>query len=405
MATFSKLNLRGWRQFHEVEIDFQKQVTVLTGENGCGKTTILNTLSQHFGWSLNLVSTPYLDKRRARIWSDLNISDGHDSDGNNQITIGNIAYSNGIQCSLLTSQIVSSQYQLQYQNMQQVEGIHIPSHRPVAHYNHIQSIPTDPQSATTQYQNYQQMMLQFYGGHRGGDNPGKIQKQSIISLAVFGEGNKTVQGNPEMKESLDGFQEVLRKVMPKSLGFKRLDVRMPEVVLVTENGSFSLDAMSGGINAIFGIAWQMHMSGQKKEDFVVTIDEPENHLHPSMQRTLLPSLSDAFPGCRIVVATHSPFIVSSFEEANVYGLSRTDKGIKSQLLDMKDLSGTPNDILRDVLAVDSNLPVWVEGRIERAIETALQLPPEQRSREIMRHLSELGLADAIVEYRKDAPIA
>ena len=405
METFDRLKIQGWRQFHNIDIDFTKRITVLTGENGCGKTTILNTLSQHFGWSLNLVSTPYLDKRRSRIWSDLKRFNEEEAATNNHLNIGRIIYSNGTECTLSTNEIVAPQYQLQYNNMQHVEGIHIPSHRPVAHYNHIPNIPTDPQAATTQYQNYQQMMLQFYGGHRGGENPGKIQKQSIISLAVFGEGNSTVQGNVDMQESLDGFQEVLRKVMPKSLGFKRLDVRMPEVVLVTDSGDFSLDAMSGGINAIFGISWQMHMSGHGKNKFVVTIDEPENHLHPSMQRTLLPALSSAFPNCRIVVATHSPFIVSSFEEANVYGLSRTDKGIESKLLDMNDLSGTPNDILRNILSVDSNLPVWVEGRIEKAIEDALQLPPEQRSREIMRHLGELGIADAIVEYKKDAPIA
>ncbi|PLU25724.1 AAA family ATPase [Sinorhizobium medicae] len=408
MNRFTSLELNDWRQFTRVELDLSKNVTILTGQNGCGKTTILNILSNHFGWSLNLVSTPYLNKKRnERIWSDVHSFDAANADpGNNRArTVGRVGYNNDANSELVTNEIVGSQYQLQHTSMQSVIGLHIPSHRPVATYNHVPTIPTDPQTATQQYQTYQQLLLQFYGGNRG-DNPGKIQKQSIISLAVFGEGNSTVQPNYEMKRILDTFQDVLKKVMPRSIGFRRLDIRMPEVVLMTDSGDFALDAMSGGINAIFGIAWQIHMFGHNQESFSVTIDEPENHLHPSIQRTLLPSLSQAFPNCSIIVATHSPFIVSSFEEANVYGLSRNEEGkIESHLLDLGDLSGTPNDILREILDVESNLPVWVEKRINLAIEQAAQLPLEQRAKRIMAELGELGIADSIVEFQKGRPDA
>ena len=57
MQSFQKLQLTDWRQFEHVEIDFSKQTTILTGSNGCGKTTILNVLSHHFGWNVNFVST------------------------------------------------------------------------------------------------------------------------------------------------------------------------------------------------------------------------------------------------------------------------------------------------------------------------------------------------------------
>ncbi|WP_419836937.1 AAA family ATPase [Streptomyces brasiliscabiei] len=55
-------------------------------------------------------------------------------------------------------------------------------------------------------------------------------------------------------------------------------------------------------------------------------DEPENHLHPSMQRTLVPTLLAAFPNVRFIVATHSPFVVTSTREAYVYALRRTESG-------------------------------------------------------------------------------
>ena len=361
MRYFTSLNLNNWRQFDLLELDLSRKFTILTGQNGCGKTTILNILNRHFGWSISFVSTPYMSKRRARrIWSDIYNPSLYygpesylDSLQDTLVPIGHITYSTGEKCILKLNTIVSSaQYQPSYEGMQNVIGLHIPSHRPVATYTHIANIPTDPKTATQDYQAYQQLLNQYYGGSRV-DNPGKIQKQSLMSFAVFGEGNSSVRPNAESKATFDDFQVVLRKVLPKSLGFRRIEIRMPEVVLVTDSGDFSLDAMSGGISAIFSIAWQIHMFSRENPIFTVTIDEPENHLHPSMQRTLLPNLSNAFPDVRFVISTHSPFIVSSFPEANIYALVRNERQrIVAGKLDLSDVSGTPNEVLREILDVD-----------------------------------------------------
>ena len=41
---FTRLNIKEWRQFSDVDIVFHNHLTVLTGANGAGKTTILNIL-------------------------------------------------------------------------------------------------------------------------------------------------------------------------------------------------------------------------------------------------------------------------------------------------------------------------------------------------------------------------
>ena len=419
MNEIKSLELNKWRQFESVDLDLSKQVTVVTGQNGCGKTTILNLINRHFGWNLSFVSTPYISKRRAqKLWSDIFrpsraknkketpktlLDDDEESEeienfASELQNIGVIKYNNGVDCNIFTNTIVSAQYNPEFRNMQGVPGLHIPSHRPIATYTNVPNIPTDPKSATQEYQQYQQLMMQFSRGAMQ-SNPGMIQKQSLISFAVFGEGNNSVSPNPEIQKTLEGFQEVLRKIMPVSIGFRRIEIRMPEVVLVTDSGDFSLDAMSGGVNAIFSIAWQIHMFAQSAKRFTVTIDEPENHLHPSMQRTLLPSLAKAFPKAKFIVSTHSPFMVSSFPDANIYALLRDEnKRIVSQLLDVSDVSGTPNEILREILDVESNLPVWVEDRIAKVIEETKDMEPKAKARLIMQQLEELGIADSIVEY-------
>ncbi|YCI04054.1 AAA family ATPase [Ensifer sp. D2-11] len=404
MANFSRLTVNNWRQFEHVDIDLSKQITVLTGQNGCGKTTILNLLSRHFGWNLQFVSTPYIGKKTAkRLWSDIydDLSSDFENVANGRVSIGSISYDDGQICELFTNTLTSIQYMPDYSAMNTVDGMHIPSHRGITTYSNVSNIPTEPITSAQQYQQFQQLLTQAYGGGRA-DNAGRIQKQSLISLALLGEGNSHVTPNPEMKRVFKGFQAVLREVLPSSLGFRRIEIRMPEVVLVTDSGTFALDAMSGGISAIFSIAWQIYMFGHDKSSFSITIDEPENHLHPSMQRTFLPKLAKAFPKCRIITATHSPFIVSSFPEANVVALTRSEgQRIISEELDLKDISGTPNEVLREILDVSSNLPLWVEGEIEKVIERASKMPPEKRARHIMQKLKKLGISDAIVEYKRE----
>ena len=51
---------------------------------------------------------------------------------------------------------------------------------------------------------------------------------------------------------------------------------------------------------------------------VLLIDEAENHLHPRWQKRFLRTVLDIFPNVQIVATTHSPFVVSSIPGARVY---------------------------------------------------------------------------------------
>ncbi len=174
--------------------------------------------------------------------------------------------------------------------------------------------------------------------------------------------------NPEYIRIFEGFQKVLRILLPKSLGFTKLEIRMPDIIFITETGNFPLDAASGGIGALVGLAWQIFMYGQDKNRFVVTIDEPETHLHPSMQRELLPNLFQAFPNTQFIIATHSPFIAASLPKARVYALlANQDRRINSLHLKTIVLSGTANETLREILGVPISVPIWVEEKLNQIL--------------------------------------
>jgi predicted ATP-binding protein involved in virulence len=55
---------------------------------------------------------------------------------------------------------------------------------------------------------------------------------------------------------------------------------------------------------------------------VVLIDELETHLHVELQKRVLPFLTKMFPNVQFIVATHSPFVVTSLDNAVVFDLER-----------------------------------------------------------------------------------
>lgn len=371
---FSEIKLYRWRQFNNVHIRLDNRMTILTGENGTGKTTILNILNRHFGWNLQFISTllPLSRKLRKTIWSDVwdaMISDLDVKPGSTEV--GTITYPNGQECKLMVQpRGDQAQYDPTYSNKQNVLGLHIPSHQPAFTYHRISDIPTDPKSSQQHYQSYNELLKQFYQS-RHADNPGLALKKSLISLAVFGYGSEVMIENPEYRRMFEDFQSILRILLPKSLGFRKLELRMPDIIFRTRTGDFTLDAASGGVGAIVGIAWQIFMYEQhnKHEDFVVTFDEPESHLHPSMQREILPHLLQAFTNTQFIISTHSPFIVTSSPEARVYALIFDEnRRVNSEYLETAELSGTTNETLREILGVPITVPVWVENRLLKIVK-------------------------------------
>ena len=162
--------------------------------------------------------------------------------------------------------------------------------------------------------------------------------------------------------------------------------------------------------SIIDLSWQIFLFSQNKDDFAVTIDEPENHLHPSMQRSILRRLSDAFPKAQFIVVTHSPFVVSSVRDSAVYALRYIEESsidstefsknqVSSIKLDLDKKASTANEILRDVLGVPVTLPEWAESDLKNITTEFCNKPITEDNLHALRNaLSSAGLS----EYLPDA---
>jgi predicted ATP-binding protein involved in virulence len=95
---------------------------------------------------------------------------------------------------------------------------------------------------------------------------------------------------------------------------------------------FALHEMSDGYAAFLNIYMELLMRLEGADALVaydrpaiVLIDEIETHLHVELQKRVLPYLTRMFPNIQFIVATHSPFVITSLENAVVFDLEKKEQ--------------------------------------------------------------------------------
>lgn len=118
---------------------------------------------------------------------------------------------------------------------------------------------------------------------------------------------------------------------------------------VEEEGkpAYNFTQLSDGYSAILNILSELIMrmqaqnpsSSLKNYDIqgVVLIDEIETHLHIDLQKKILPFFTSFFPKIQFIVTTHSPFVISSIEDAVIFDLEKN--------IIARDLSGYSYDTI------------------------------------------------------------
>ncbi|MGE7692029.1 AAA family ATPase [Lysinibacillus sp. NPDC097214] len=392
------IKLEDWNQFENVNIQFHPNLTVLTGANGAGKSTILRMFSRLIGWGVGETATPFKRNSNAgfkyRLGGRRAIQPKSHTDW---LDIGDIELEDGQHSKIHVPDVVESpNYGTSLSTSLSIRGLNIPSHRTAYTYRQVTTIPVRPLTRTEAFHNFNSSLINRLMGNYTDTTPTVQMKSTLISWALFGKGNDHVVENEEAYELFLGFIEILKILLPPTLGFEDISIREGEVVLVTNSGEFLLDAVSGGIGAVLDLAWQIYMfNGNKMEPFVVLIDEAENHLHASMQRRLMPSLIQAFPNVQFIISTHSPLMVNSIKDSSVYVLKYNDNNsVVSELLDFENKAANATEILRDVLGVPVTMPIWVEDSLKDILESyrGHEITAESYIR-LKEDLSAVGLND------------
>ena len=100
--------------------------------------------------------------------------------------------------------------------------------------------------------------------------------------------------------------------------------------------------------------WRDFEAGWEEKPAILLIDEIDNHLHPTWQRRVIPSLLKHFPGLQIFATTHSPFVVAGLQAGQVHLLKRDENGVGAvtATTNTKNVMGwTADEILRTMMEV------------------------------------------------------
>jgi len=113
------------------------------------------------------------------------------------------------------------------------------------------------------------------------------------------------------------------------------DTSPPRVEFHTPYGWVTIDKLSLGYRTM--IAWVVDLArwlfdrypesdNPLAEPAVCLVDEIDLHLHPKWQRKIIDFLSERFPNTQFIVTAHSPLVVQAAQDANIALLRRVEVG-------------------------------------------------------------------------------
>ncbi|EGR3374368.1 MAG: ATP-binding protein [Gammaproteobacteria bacterium] len=312
----------------KVEIDLQGRNLILTGGNGCGKTSLLNELSDVLIQRIIERENYNIDYIKGRIKKEKEYL------SEKSVTDSLYAYQ--------VKEISRWEKKLEFASKKCLE---------------ISSM----EKFVTRFHE-KKAVLSFYKAIRDADIEASISsvsknvlkkreselKEQTTSSTMFEQylvSNKTSQAyaeSPSIDNDLpkaNAIQEWFNKLeedFQKLFEDKTLSLVFDseeQAFLINQLGKqpFRFQNLSSGFSSILSVYADLLMKVELREvppselDGVVFIDEIDAHLHVSLQKKILAFLVEAFPQVQFIVTTHSPFVVSSVNNAVIYDMSRCEQ--------------------------------------------------------------------------------
>ncbi|MFB2880433.1 AAA family ATPase [Floridanema aerugineum] len=171
--------------------------------------------------------------------------------------------------------------------------------------------------------------------------------------------NEERRDNHDYRNSqLESVRQAIYSLIPE---FSNLRVRRsPLRMTVRKQGQeFTVNQLSDGEKCLLAMVGDLArrlaianpgLSNPLEGEGVVLIDEIELHLHPKWQREIIPALTRTFPNCQFIVTTHSPQVVSHVKPEGIFILEATSEGIIAKKPE-SSFGRDSNQILEDIMGV------------------------------------------------------
>jgi predicted ATP-binding protein involved in virulence len=319
--------IEGNINFISEEDNIQKPpVTIITGENGTGKTIIIDAIRGLW------LARYKLERDIIRNNNDFSVSLKYAIDNNTEI---------------LSASKSAKDYQFQL-NSYQFRNRFLANQKPDATWNWVVDYWTSKLSTDSfEVKNLVAPMPEnLYLNSLDG-----IQTNvEVAQLICFFDYLKNSDNKAERELGVRLF-EIIKKIIKLSLidgEFKYVARTTLEPIVLQTGQEISLEKLSSGnlyliqrMVSLLGKMYSIHVLNKYpleelcQTQGILLIDEAENHLHPKWQKTFIQSIQEIFPNLQLIVTTHSPFIVSSVENAKIFVCH--SKGDHAEITDETDI--------------------------------------------------------------------
>ena len=353
-----RLKLRNFRGFAELDQGLNRRFTLVVGNNGVGKSSLLDALSVAFGSFLLGIppaTARHIHQREVREFE-------RDFDGAPEFNkvYPAVVEAEGKMEHPLTGEVREVRW---VRSLGKARG-----RTTTKDARALSSIAHEAYQAVTNRANPTLPLLSYYGTGRLWAEPGRAGKRRW-RLSRFDAYRNSHEPRVSSADLMDWLRrERLKELEDKhssprlaawnkavevcfeepvkvvhSLSRVRLEIRFVHrrKTVAYENlshGQRSILSMVGDI-AFKAILLNPHLGAAAVSAVqgIVLIDEIDLHLHPRWQRIVVLALLQAFPHLQFVAATHSPFIIQSLSEGVMLDLNDMELDDRVHNLPLRDI--------------------------------------------------------------------
>jgi energy-coupling factor transporter ATP-binding protein EcfA2 len=346
--------------FDAAEFKFRESWTVLLGNNGCGKSTVLRAIA--------LVLSG--DDEEAKKAGQSLLKSGATEPGSIEITVGSITY----QTKLLIQEnrVVVRADQIPPLKAGTLVAMGFPAVRGIA------SGKVEPKKLEiVRFPLVDDVIPLLRGGL---DSRAANVRQWIVNTYVRSrDSNLPEQQRRRYARMLNSFFQVVDDMVPGfNLQFHSCNSETFEILLETSDGPLPMDYVSQGMQSTIGWVgvllqrmYDIYANSDRpeKEHALLLIDEIDSHLHPEWQRILMPQIKKHFPGLQVIASTHSPLLVGNVKAGELIKFTRGPDSIEVEHIAQSFGGYRADQILTGkAFGLDSSRsPEWGEKRDRYAI--------------------------------------
>lgn len=332
----SKLSIKNYRLFDSQKEytfdnfnihDTQNEgsgLTVLVGENGCGKTTILDAISSCIldykaeSFNISDIENPK-EKTEIKVFSseEFNVAGTFP---NNDFKANGFYFKGSVRArgnkSYLLTPIVYDQLFLKVDPDKPKDGspdLRLSVNNPFSgkRFNDTDILYLDKnrlfqtRSGTYNTTRFDRIMSDFNFQYiKNSDNIEDLNKDLNEKIKRDKIENKFLEDAINEFERISGYRPQL-EFLDNYNPFKNATFMIKK----ESNQQINLSNLGSGYEMLFSLIYSYYMSIQNNKNLIVLIDEPELHLHPSLQGKFVEFLLNISKSAQIIITTHSSLLI------------------------------------------------------------------------------------------------